>query len=47
MKSKKRKMKKARNLDVLGMILGRKAKSWDARERRSRDARRVREAFEQ
>ena len=43
---KNRKMKKARSLDTLAMILNCKAKSWDARERRSKDARRKREQFE-
>lgn len=42
-KSKKRKQRKARSSVVLGMILTCKAKSWDARERRSKDARRTRE----
>ena len=45
-RSKKRDAKKARNLDALGMILGCKAKSWDARDRRSKDARKLREHFE-
>jgi len=44
-KSKKRAPSPGRNQDILGMILGRKAKSWDARERRSKDARRKREEF--
>lgn len=39
-KLKGRKPKKPRSLAVLGMILTRKAKSWDARERRAKDARR-------
>jgi hypothetical protein len=39
-KLKRRKPKKPRCLVVLGMILTRKAKSWDARERRAKDARR-------
>jgi hypothetical protein len=41
--AKKRKQKKARSLVTLGMILQCKAKSWDARERRAKDARRKRE----
>jgi hypothetical protein len=41
--AKKRKQKKARSLVVLGMLLQCKAKSWDARERRAKDARRKRE----
>lgn len=45
-RTKKRKQKKARSPVVLAMILNCKAKSWDARERRSKDARRKREAFE-
>lgn len=39
MKRNKRQPKKPRNLDILGMILGRKAKSWDSRDRRSKDTR--------
>ena len=39
-KLKRRKPKKPRGLVVLGMILNCKAKSWDARERRAKDARR-------
>lgn len=46
MAKKARKQKGARSQVVLGMILTRKAKSWDARERRSKDARRKRESFE-
>jgi len=44
-RTKKRKQKKPRDLVVLGMILHCKAKTWDARERRSKDARRRREDF--
>lgn len=40
---KKKGPKKPRDLVTLGMILTRKAKSWDLRERRSKDARRTRE----
>ena len=43
MKAKKRKQHKAREMVTLGMILHCKAKSWDPRERRSKDARRTRE----
>jgi hypothetical protein len=42
-KAKKRRQKKARSLVTLHMILACKAKSWDARERRAKDARRKRE----
>jgi len=42
-KTKKRKQKKARSLVTLNMLLSCKAKSWDARERRAKDARRKRE----
>lgn len=42
-KRKARKQKKARNLVVLHMLVSCKAKSWDARERRAKDARRKRE----
>jgi len=41
MAKKKRKQKKARSLVTLQMILTCKAKSWDARERRSKDQRRT------
>ena len=43
---KKRAPKKPRSLVTLGMILTRKAKSWDPRDRRSKDARRRREEME-
>lgn len=42
-KKKARRQKKARSLVVLHMILACKAKTWDARERRAKDARRKRE----
>jgi hypothetical protein len=43
-KSKKaRKPKAPRNMVVVGMLLTCKAKKWDARERRSKDARKDRE----
>lgn len=43
-KSKKaRKPKAPRSMVVVGMILGRKAKRWDPRDRRSKDARKDRE----
>lgn len=44
--AKKRKQKKARSAVVLQMILSCKAKTWDARERRSKDARRKRELLD-
>lgn len=45
-KAKKRRQRKARSLVVLQMILTCKAKTWDARERRSKDARRKREELD-
>lgn len=47
MKSKKPKLPKERNLDVLGMILTRKAKSWDLRDRRQNRRSRKRTAIEE
>jgi hypothetical protein len=46
-RSKKKKApREPRNMVVLGMILHRHAKRWDARQRRAKDARAKREAFE-
>jgi hypothetical protein len=44
-KKKKKEPAEQRNMVVKGMILHTHAKSWDARDRRSKDTRKERQAF--